>query len=216
MVVVGSSVGLARAQEPPPPVPTPAPAPAPAAASPAEPTSKLWIGGQLDIPASGSMTLAAGGNTLGLDASAGLGFEGLLDYRVSKLVTIGGAPRLLTGVKPKNNSASGTQYDLRARITVGNFVAPRFRLHGIAHLGYSFIAHIFTVTDTSGKTDFFTSKGFVFGIGPGMSYAINPRLLITAEITYQWGFQGSHQLGMDVTANDSFLTIAGGLVAAIE
>lgn len=176
----------------------------------------LWLGAQLDLQPSGSLTVAAGGQEVEVDTNSPLGLGGIADLRLSQHVTIGLAPRILFGVKPTGSLYSGRQIDLRARIRAGGFVAPRWHLHGIGTVGYSWITHLFSVFDQNGEVDhYFTTKGLIFGLGGGIGYTINPRLLFLGEITYQAGYHEAEEMGQDVEGSSSFLTFGAGIVAAI-
>lgn len=200
---------VAAAQAPPP-------APAPAAVE-TGPEPKLTVGGQLDLVAAGNFDIKVGNNEAGIGANSSLGVEGLLDYRVSQLVTIGLAPRLIAGLRPNINGAgSGTEYDVRARTTIGDFVAPKVRIHGIGELGYSWISHVFTVNGTTGSSMYVTPHGLLMVIGAGMTYAVTPRLRITGEISQQWGFQNTDYMGTNIETHTSFLTLGVGLVGAVD
>lgn len=190
----------------------PAPAPDPA------PTSLLWIGPQLDLMASGSVTAQSGSNpSVSADLDSAIGLGGLLEYRASPLVTVGFAPRFATPIKIHNASDSGNQLDLRARITVGKEVAPRVRLHGIATLGYSWIFHLLCEQDQNGAcANYLTVKGLVFGFGAGIYYTISPRLQFAGEISYQLGRQGTTFNNADVRASDDYLTLGFGLLTPLD
>jgi hypothetical protein len=196
--------------------------PAPAAAgSASEPvptaTGRLWLGPQLDIMAGGNMTVESGPNSASADLDSAIGLGGIIEYRVSPLVTVGLAPRFGTPVRLHQATDSGTQLDLRARVTVGKDVAPRVRLHGIATLGYSWIFHLVTETNQmTGAMDYVTTKGIVFGLGAGLYYTLSPRLLLAGELSYQFGRQGTTVANTDVRASDDFLTLGVGLLTTFD
>jgi len=196
------------------------PAPATPAAADAVPTasSLLWLGPQLDIMASGSVTAQSGSNpSVSADLDSAIGLGGLIEYRVSPLVTLGVAPRFATPIRVHNASDSGTQLDLRARVTVGKEVAPRIRLHGIATLGYSWIFHLLCEQNQNGTcADYLTVKGVVFGFGAGLYYTISPRLLLSGELSYQFGRQGTSIANMNVRASDDYLTLGIGLLTPLD
>lgn len=198
--------------------PAPAPAPATTATAP-EPqaTGSLWVGPQLDIMAAGSITLAAAGNTASTDLDSALGLGGIVEYRVSPLVTVGLSPRFATPVRIHQATQSGSQLDLRARVTVGKELAPRWRLHGIATLGYSWIFSVVTEQNTmTGAMSYVTPSGIVFGFGAGFYYTINPRLLLAGELSYQIGRQGTTISNTDVRASDNYLTLGVGVLTTFN
>lgn len=211
----------APAEPAPPPEPAPTPAPPPPAPPPPAtpiPPSGFWLGGELDLQPSGSMTVAAGGQEVEVDTNSPIGLGAIIDLRISQYVTIGLAPRLLMNVRPKGSiSNGGREIDLRSRIRVGNFVAPRWHLHGIGTLGYSWLTHLFAVFDQNGDIDhYITSKGLIFGLGGGVAYTIRPNLMFLGELTYQLGFHKAEEMGQTVDANTDFLTLGFGIAAAIQ
>lgn len=185
-------------------------------------TSKLWLGGAIDLQLSGSFRLEA--TYMGMtsrdtaDANSPLGIGGFIEARVSPYITLGFAPRVLLGVKPENSDDSGTEYDLRARLRIGNMVAPRINLHGIVTGGYSMIRGVFSVFDqTTGLRDhYFNPSGLIFAAGIGVAYTINPRLLFIGELSYQFGWQHGEELGVDVEASSKFLTLGGAIATALD
>ena len=182
------------------------------------PANLLWIGPQLDILAGGSVTASSGNNpSVSADLDSAIGLGGLIEYRVSPLVTVGLAPRFATPIRVHNATDSGTQLDLRARVTVGKEVAPRVRLHGIATLGYSWIFHLLSEQNQmTGATDYVTVKGVVFGFGAGLYYTLGPRLLLAGEVSYQIGRQGTSIMNTDVRASDDYLTLGVGLLTPLD
>jgi hypothetical protein len=154
-------------------------APAPAAESS---DAKIWIGGEFDLLPVGTIHESVAGFNGSVDAATAVGFGGIVDYRISELISIGFAPRILLEVKGQNNSNSAKQLDLRGRVTAGKEVAPSVRLFGVGTLGYSII---FLPADANGNS--YQPNGVIFSIGAGASYAINQRLLFIGELSYQFG-----------------------------
>ena len=192
------------------------PAPAVSAPPPA-PQARLWVGPQLDIMTAGSVTLSAAGNTASADLDNAIGLGGIAEYRVTPLVTVGLAPRFATPVRLHQANESGSQLDVRARVTIGKDVAPRVRLHGIATLGYSWLFHVVAENNTmTGSSSYVTPSGFVVGFGAGVYYTISPRLLLAGELSYQIGRQGTTISNVDVRASDDFLTLGVGLLTSFE
>ena len=199
----------------------PAPAAPPASAPASEPiptaTGRLWVGPQLDIMAGGNVTLESGANSASADLESAIGLGGIVEYRVSPLVTVGLAPRFAAPIRIHQATDSGTQVDLRARVTVGKDVAPRVRLHGIATLGYSWIFHLVSEQNQmTGASEYTTTKGIIVGFGAGLYYTISPRLLLAGELSYQIGRQGTTVANTDVRASDNFLTLGVGLLTTFE
>ena len=186
-------------------------APAPPVAADETSDAKAWIGGQLDLMPSGTLHESVLGMSASADMASAIAFGGVLDYRVSPLVTLGFAPRVVLNVKLPTNTNSAKQFDLRARVTVGKDVAPKFRLYGIGTLGYSIML---LPTDPMGNT--YHPHGLILGFGGGISYAINPRLLFIGELSYQLGYQGTTAQGVSVSFGDDYLTLGGGLLAALD
>ena len=201
----------------PPAAPAAAPVPAPAPAAPVPvATSALWVGAQLDLLASAHYTVAAMGQTATVSGSAAIGAEGLVDYRIGRYVTIGVAPRVFVGAEPDFSTGTGFQFDLRGRLTVGDEVAPRIRVHGIVQGGYSFLVHSFDYNSGMGGTQHVNSSGFIFGGGGGVAYTYSSRMLITGEISHQWGRQHATVQGVDFEASANDWTLAGGILVAMD
>jgi hypothetical protein len=214
LVLLWSLRGNAQPAQPAQPAPA---ATAPAPEPPPMATGRLWLGPQLDLMAGGNVTLMAGSNTASADLDNAIGLGGLVEYRVSPLVTVGLAPRFGTPIRLHQATDSGTQLDLRARVTVGKDVAPRVRLHGIATLGYSWIFHVVSETNQmTGAMDYVTTSGIIFGLGAGLYYTLGPRLLLAGELSYQFGRQGTTIANTDVRASDNFLTLGVGLLTTFD
>jgi len=207
----------APAEPPATPAPAPAPTPAPVPAAPVPvATSALWIGAQLDLFASSHYTIAAMGQSFTISGSAAIGPEGIIDYRIGRYVTIGIAPRVLVGAEVDGSTGTGFQFDLRGRVTAGDEVAPRVHLHGIAQAGYSFLEHSFDYDNGMGSSLHVSSNGFIFGFGAGVAYTYSSRMLITGEISHQWGRQHATVQGVDYEASANDWTLAGGILVAMD
>jgi len=193
---------------PPQQPPSPQQQPPPTTYAPA-PESKLWMGPQLDILPLGTIHLSALGMDVSGDANSAVGLGGLIDYRVHPIFTIGFAPRFIVPVKPDEANESGSELDLRARFTAGKDLSPQVRLYGIGTIGYSWIFRL--LRDTS-SNDYHTSSGLTLGFGGGINFAINPRLVLVGELSYQFGFQRTTISGIEVDADTSYLTLGVGIV----
>lgn len=204
-------VPVAASAQAPPPLPQPVGGAASASAS-----SNLWLGPQLDLMPSGSVHLEGNGFSGSADTSSAFGLGGLVEYRLASRVAIGLAPRLVVPVRVKNADDSGKQFDVRARLAVGGDVGPRTRINGIATIGYSWISDLLALTDQDGNVlRYQTVSGMILGFGAGFQHAINPRLMLTGEFSYQLGYQGTTVMGVDFTVSDDYLTLGVGLLAAI-
>ena len=184
-------------QPPPPPPPT---------TSAVE--GKLLMGPQLDIMPIGTLHVQALGLDASTDASPAFGIGGLMDYRVHPIFTVGFAPRFVVPVKADGTDESGSELDLRARVTAGKDITPKIRLHGVGSLGYSWVFNM--ISDAMG--DNHTTSGLLIGIGAGIVGAITPRALLVGEMSYQWGFQRATVSGIRVEADTSYLTLGIGVV----
>jgi hypothetical protein len=173
--------------------------------------AKTWVGGEFDLLPVGTLHESVAGFNGSVDTATAVGFGGILDYRVSDLLSIGFAPRFLLEVKGQNDNSSSKQLDLRGRVTVGKEVAPSVRLYGVGTLGYSII---FLPADAMGNSS--QPHGFIFSFGAGASYAINPRLHFFGELSYQFGYQSDSVNGTSFSFGDDYLTIGIGLLAALD
>jgi hypothetical protein len=165
------------------------------------PPPTLWVGGQIDlIPFVRFEDLADS-----VPGPSESGFEAILDYRVSPILTIGVAPRVVLGVHPNGSfDRSIYEFDLRGRITLGGQVSDDLRVHSITELGYSSIENNVRLdcSDT-----YLSSRGVVFGEGVGMVFR---RLML--EMSYQWG----HQSVGGIHPDPHQLTVGIGLLFGVN
>jgi hypothetical protein len=177
-----------------------------------EPGPKVWIGGSLGLSPVG--TLKAKVDALNLDASddAGVAFQinGLIDFRVTPLLSIGFAPGIIFNVKATNDDTSGSELDLPIRVTLGGPVAPKIRMYGFVSPGYS-IFYPPSDADALGHP-----AGFMLGFGGGAGFRVAPGVMLTGELGYQFRFLSNTVNGVDFTLQNNYLTFAVGLVAAIH
>jgi len=175
---------------------------------------RLWIGGSLGISPIGSVqeNVIFLGTPLEASADTATAFQinGLIEYRVSPLVAIGFAPGIILHVKPGDNSDSGSALDLPIRIAVGAPVSPQVRLYGFASTGYS------VLFPPSDRGDLGHPAGFMIGFGGGAAYRVAPKLALTGELGYQFRFPSTTLQGQDVSMHLNYLTLAFGIVAAIN
>lgn len=77
--------------------------------------------------------------------------------------------------------------------------------------------HVLALTNTqTGQSTYVTPSGFILGIGAGLYYSLSPRLSLTGELSYQFGFQGTKVATTNVQASDNFLSLGIGLVTFFE
>ena len=77
--------------------------------------------------------------------------------------------------------------------------------------------HVFQLTDTNtGAMSYQTTSGLVLGFGIGLTAAISDKLLFSAELSYQLGYQGTSVQGMGVTRGRRLLTFGFGLLLPLR
>ena len=102
----------------------------------------------------------------------------------SENLYVGVAPQLILNVKGKDDSSSGQELDLFARIMGRYPVADKVQLYGYLAPGFSIIFP----PDLPGVSN---PTGFVLGFAGGVSYSITPTLFGSGEVGYQIGFQST-------------------------
>jgi hypothetical protein len=191
-----------------PAVPEVAPAPRALDRRPA-----VRIGGELALLPLGTLTVQNGSNKASFDSQVTLGVGGVLQIPLNDVFTIDFAPRLVFNVKSDNDTDSGTELDLRARLTAGGYVAPKARLYAALQPGYSFL---FVPSDPPAGVEMSTPSGLTFGVAAGAMFRVSAGVHLTTEIGYQFGFQSTtinaagQSIDLDVTS--SFLHLAGGVL----
>jgi len=175
----------------------------------------IWFGGSLGLSPLGTVKGQINLPPVGVfntsqDSATGFQINALIDVRVAPFLSIGFAPGLLLNVKPSNGNDSGSMIDLPLRVTLGAPVAPKVRLYGFASPGYSILF------PPSGNDNAGHPSGFMIGFGGGVGYRVAPKIAVTGELGYQFRFLSSTVNGLDASADVDYLTIALGVVAAIN
>jgi len=204
----------------PAPVPAPAPAPAPAAAPvpaatattapPSLPSQGMFGGVAIDVIPYGSLKASAQNMTFDNDLATTVGVSALLEYRVQKYISVGVWPAYLFSVKASGAADAATEFDLRARVTAGADVKPRWRVFGYGAAGYSWI---FPPSEMGMSMS--TLSGLCFTFGAGAAYALSPTTALTLDAGYQLGLQSVSQNGVTVDVHPDFLHVGGGLMVAL-
>lgn len=73
---------------------------------------------------------------------------------------------------------------------------------------------IFLPREVDGRK--FHPHGLIAGFGGGVTYTMSSRLLVTFELGYQLGYQGTLAYGRDVTYQDDLLHLAFGLITPLR
>jgi hypothetical protein len=174
-----------------------------------------WIGGSFGLSPVGTLKAKAtlGGNTLDTSTDAATAFQinGLLDFHLSPLFSIGFAPGIIFNVKGTGDTDSGSELDLPIRLALGGPVAPTVRLYGFVSPGYTVL---FPPSDDQNATGH--PSGFMIGFGGGASFRVAPGIRLTGELGYQFRFVSTTVQGADLSLQVNYLTLAFGIVAAIH
>jgi outer membrane autotransporter protein len=72
--------------------------------------------------------------------------------------------------------------------------------------GYSYL---FLPNQVDGQD---SPSGVTFGLGLGAAFRVAPKVSLTAELGYQFGFQSTTIAGVDVDLKTNFLHLAGGIL----
>jgi hypothetical protein len=182
------------------------------AAAATTPAPKLWVGGGLEIAPIGTISVSAGGQSADFGTDTGLfGVDVVALYAVHPMVSVGIAPRYLLNIKGGNGSGdSASMYDIRAVGAVHKEVAPKIQALGMLGLGYASIS----VPDQGGMS-VPSPAGLTVSVNAGAGYAIGPKLMATALLGYELGFQSASQGGVSADEHFNHFSIGVGVMAAV-
>lgn len=164
---------------------------------------RLRVGGSFSMLPIGQIKLSVEGDSDSVDTETAFGFGGNLEYQLHPNFALGFAPRVLLNVKAEDADESAKEVDLALRLIGGAPVAPNIQLYGFGSPGYSMLF----LPDN----DEDNPAGFIFGLGGGVGFDINPQFRLAGEIGYQFGFQQADVQGITVEVETSFFHL--GVVA---
>ena len=179
-------------------------------------SSTTYVGAELALMPSGTFTSDFANVRLDSDADTAYAVGFFVEDRITPLISVGFAPRMVVNVAPSNSDReTGQQLDLRAKLGVGKEVLPRLRVFGNFYPGYSIG---FPPSDSMITTH---PHGFILGLGGGVGFALGKRSELSVELGYQWGFQGGSQnvplIGnVDYTLEDSYFHVAFGISGTVK
>jgi len=170
-----ASAGAARAQEASPVAVT--------SAAPAK-ERKLQVSLAFLPMSLGKFSAVYGGMPSTLDAAFAPGVGLSVGYEVVRGLTVGLAPQAIFNVKPKEDPISTSppsskEVDVMARIAYAFPLADTIAIYGEVLPGYSLIQ------PSAGNT----AKGFIIGLGAGLTMDLTNRTFVYFGAGYQWGYQ---------------------------
>jgi hypothetical protein len=169
-----------------------------------------YLGVEGSILPYGNFHLQAAG--LGVDSAADTAYGLSVNYgeHISQYLSIEFAPRILFHVESSDAEYDNHELDLRLRVRAGGPLnIKNLRLFAEVTGGYSFV-----LTPADEKQD--DPRGFIVGVGAGVSYGIRRKTALTFVVDYQYGFQGiSSNIG-DVTESDSLLELTLGFITQVR
>jgi len=132
----------------------------------------------------GKFSAVYGGMPSTLDAAFAPGASLSVGYEVVRGLTLGIAPQAIFNVKPKEDPITTSppaskEVDLMARVAYAYPFADTIAIYGEVLPGYSL------VLPAAGNP----AKGFVIGVGGGLTMDLTARTYINLGAGYQWGFQ---------------------------
>jgi Outer membrane protein beta-barrel domain len=164
------------------------------------------IGAELSLLPVGSLKASAGGTTLSGDTNVTFGIGGVLQHSIDEHFTVEFAPGVVFNVKGSGADNSATEIDLRYRVTAGGYASPQVRLYGALEPGYSFLV----LSDN--PADVTSPNGLSLGLAVGAAFKTAPKMMVTTELGYQFGFQSTMVGGMDLDVRANFLHVTVGLL----
>jgi hypothetical protein len=177
------------------------------AAAATAPAPKLWIGGGLEIAPIGTVSVSAGGQSADFGTDTGLfGIDVVALYAVHPMISVGLAPRYLLNIKGGGATDSATMYDIRAVGAAHKEVAPKITALGMLGLGYASI---------SPPMDAPSASGLTVSVNAGAGYSLSPKLMATALLGYELGFQSASQGGQSADEHFNYFSLTFGIMAAV-
>jgi hypothetical protein len=179
----------------------------------AQPASEsgISIGGTVAVSPVGTFKASSGNVSNSVDLETAYGIGGLVEYRISRNVSVGFAPSVTLHVRGKDDTSSGTELDLPLRLAVGAPVAPKLHLYGFVSPGYT----ILYPPDTLDNLDIGNPSGFMIGLGGGMATQVGSGVFLTGEIGYQFRFPSTTVQGVDISLDVNYLTLSLGIVVML-
>jgi hypothetical protein len=175
------------------------------------PAPKLWIGGGLEMHPVGTVSFSAGGVSGDAGTDTGVfGVDVVALYRVHPMVMVGLAPRYILNIKGGNATDSAKMLDIRAVAAVGKDVAPKIHAFGMVGLGYASIS----VPDQMGMSSP-SPAGLTASFAGGAGYALGPKLMATAMLSYELGFESVSVGGQSADYKYNYLSFGVGILAAV-
>jgi hypothetical protein len=165
---------------------------------------RLRIGGSFSIHPVGQIK-AGVGDTDTVDTETAFSLGGALEYQLHPNFAIGVAPRLILNLKAEDSTESAKEFDLALRLVGGAPVAQNIQIYGFGAPGYSMLFP----ADWPEELD--NPAGFIFGLGGGVGFDINPQFRLAGELGYQFGSQQVSEDGVTLDVNTSFFHL--GVVA---
>lgn len=215
LIVLCPALALAQAPPPPPPPGGGGPmggAPPPGAPGAVAGPGTTWLGGSLELNVAGGATFPDGaGGTASVDLDSAFALNGLIEYQMSDVLSVGLMPRYVFGIKGSGSTSSDSDsmLDLRARASAGTMVAPQMRAYGFGCLGYSIIYPPASAMSNE------TANGLTLTFGAGAQYYVNPRTRLFFEGGYELGFQSVSANGQSADFKINYLELGAGVQVAI-
>jgi hypothetical protein len=164
----------------------------PALADPGfDPTTRTWLGADLEVLPSGSLHQTAGiGQASDASAQTAYALGGVLERRIGSVLAFAFTPRVLWNIGPADavsgasgqSAPTGTQIDLRARGSIGTMLTPATRL-------FAYVAPGYAIGFQPNGTDSLHPHGAIAGGGVGLQYALGPNFALVIDLGYQAGYQ---------------------------
>jgi hypothetical protein len=172
-----------------------------AASAPATPRS---LGMQFEVLPLGTLTLKSSVLEKSSDATSTYAIGGFVSRDITPHFSLGVAPRMIFGVAGKDDAESAKELDVRLRATLHRALLSRVEVFGSLEPGYSIV-----LLPTDLRVD--NPSGLVVALASGVTLDLDKGAFMTAEVSYQLGFQAlsSNDVGADL--NTSYLAFGLGL-----
>jgi hypothetical protein len=190
---------------PPPTSAAPAAVAATASSSPAA-NGPVLLGLAFELLPAGTFTTNAQGKSVDVDTDATAALAPFLDVPVTPWLALGVSPQFIFNVKGRADTQSGTEYDIRARVTVRDPIGANGRLYARLSPGYSILS---TPSGTL-PANVSDPAGLAVDFSVGAETPIGAHATLVLDIGYQLGFQGTSVNGKDIESRTRFLHVGMG------
>lgn len=153
----------------------------------------------------GTLEVSGGGVSDSTDTEMAFGIGAFLDKAITPNVSIGFMPQYTLNVKAEDAEKSAKELDLLLRLRASFPASDTAQVFGYLAPGYSFL---FMPDKPEGQDN---PAGLVVQAAAGASFTVSGNVFASAQLGYQWGFQGVEINGVDFDLTTNFLHVGAAI-----